>query len=75
MAGETIPPMAIIAGATALMGAVQGWIHYGFYGKPKAVNQDPWDRRLIVRDDILKHEAQVRYATMRPLKLWQICSL
>ena len=57
MAGETIPALAIIVGATALMGAVQGWIHYGFYGKPKATCQDVWDRAAATRDERLKKEA------------------
>ncbi len=54
MPAETIPPLAIIVGAVALMGASQGWIHKGFFGKPKAVGQDVWDRAAASRDDRLK---------------------
>lgn len=53
---ETIPPLAIIVAATALMGASQGWIHKGFYGKPKAVGLDVWDRAAESRDGRLKSE-------------------
>lgn len=56
MAWETVPPLAIIVGATALMGASQGWIHKGFFGKPKAVGRDTWDRALAARDDRIRNE-------------------
>lgn len=56
-AWESIPPMAIIVGATALMGASQGWIHKAFFGKPKAVGQDTWDRAVNIRDDRIKQLA------------------
>ena len=54
---ETVPPLAIIVAATALMGASQGWIHKGFYGKPKAVGLDVWDRAAGTRDERVKAEA------------------
>jgi NADH dehydrogenase (ubiquinone) 1 alpha subcomplex subunit 1 len=57
MPAETIPPLAIIVAATALMGASQGWIHKAFYGKPKAVGQDVWDRAAVTRDDRVKSQA------------------
>ena len=28
----------------------QGWVHLGFYGKPKAVLVDSFDRKLAKRD-------------------------
>lgn len=48
---ETVPPLAIICGATALMGALPHGIQKLFYGKPKAVLQDSWDRQLGRRDE------------------------
>lgn len=57
MPAETIPPLAIIVGAIALMGASQGWIHKAYYSKPKAVGQDVWDRAAVTRDDRVKSQA------------------
>ena len=58
MSWETALPLGIIVGATALMGASQGWIHKAFYGKPKAVNQDIWDRAVANRDNGIKAQAK-----------------
>jgi len=55
---ETVPPMAIICGATALMGALPHGIQKLFYGKPKAVLQDSWDRQVAKRDDRIMQEWQ-----------------
>ena len=53
-AWETIPPFAIIVAALMGMGAAQGAIHKGFFGKPKMHGLDEWDRTLIDRDARLK---------------------
>ena len=55
---ETVPPMAIICGATALMGALPHGIQKLFYGKPKAVLQDSWDRQVAKRDERVIQEWQ-----------------
>ena len=55
---ETVPPLAIICGATALMGALPHGIQKLFYGKPKAVLQDSWDRQLGKRDERVLQEWQ-----------------
>ena len=55
---ESVPPFAIITIAIALMGGLQGLSQHVFYGKPKAINVDPWDRKIEERDDrIKKHPA------------------
>ena len=54
MSWETVPALVIIVGAVALMGSSQGWIHKGFFGKPKAVGQDMWDRAVADRDRQIK---------------------
>lgn len=54
MSWETVPALVIIVGAVALMGSSQGWIHKGFFGKPKAVGQDMWDRAAANRDKHIK---------------------
>lgn len=53
---ETVPPLAIICGATALMGALPHGIQKLFYGKPKAILQDSWDRQLGKRDERVVEE-------------------
>ena len=55
---ETIPPLAIICGATALMGALPHGIQLLSYGKPKAVLQDAWDRQVGRRDERIMQEWQ-----------------
>ena len=55
---ETVPPLAIICGATALMGALPHGVQKLFYGKPKAVLQDSWDRQLGKRDERVLQEWQ-----------------
>lgn len=42
--------MALITLAIMGMGHIQGWVHLGFYGKPKAVVVDSFDRKLAKRD-------------------------
>ena len=53
---ETIPPLAIIAGAIALMGALPGGVQLLMFGKPRPVGQDAWDRQVAVRDEHLLKE-------------------
>ena len=55
MAWETIPPFVIIVLAIGGMGGLQALVHKGFYGKPKAVCQDSWDRHMQTRDADLQH--------------------
>jgi len=47
---ESIPPMIIIGGAVALMGALQGGVNKLATGKPKRTNMDMWDYQLEKRD-------------------------
>ena len=53
---EAIPPFTIIVLAIGAMGGLQGLVHKGFYGKPKAVVTDSWDRHLATRDFDLAHD-------------------
>lgn len=39
---------------------LQGWIHQGFHGKPKAVCQDSYDRKLAKRDARIMQEIRER---------------
>ena len=56
-------------------GGAQGWIHQGFYGKPKAVGLDNYDRRLAKRDARIKEEERVKQeARMGPKKGWFLMS-
>lgn len=54
MSWEALPPLVIIVGAIALMGASQGWIYKAFNGKPKPIGQDMWDRAMADRDAQIK---------------------
>ena len=60
MAWETVPPFAIIVLAVVGMGGLQQLIHKGYYGKPRAIGQDEFDRRLQERDAQLLKEAKVQ---------------
>lgn len=51
---ETIPPFAIITAAICIIGGLQGLVQNVVYGKPKAINVDPWDRKIDERDAQLK---------------------
>jgi hypothetical protein len=51
---ESLVPLAIIATAVAGMGGLQGGVHHLFYGKPKAVGNDKWDRLMEKRDERIK---------------------
>ena len=51
---ETIPPFAIITAAVCVIGGLQGLIQNLAFGKPKAINIDPWDRKIVERDAKLK---------------------
>lgn len=55
---EVIPAFALIVGAIGLMGGLQGAIHKGFFGKPKATSVDSWDRMMNKRDERIKEEAK-----------------
>lgn len=39
---------------------LQGWVHQGFYGKPKAVCIDSYDRKLAKRDARIMQEIKQR---------------
>lgn len=71
---ETVPPLAIICGATALMGALPHGIQKLFYGKPKAVLQDSWDRQLGKRDERVLQEWQDKQENKVYLKSLLACS-
>lgn len=62
---ESLPPLAIITGAVALMGGIQQGVHYLFAGKPKAVGADAWDRLMVKRDLRIKEEAKARAQSAR----------
>lgn len=72
---ETVPPLAIICGATALMGALPHGIQKLFYGKPKAVLQDSWDRQLGKRDERVLQEWQDKQESKVYSKSLHACSL
>jgi NADH dehydrogenase (ubiquinone) 1 alpha subcomplex subunit 1 len=55
---EAIVPLAIIATMVAAMGGAQGGMHHLFFGKPKLVGADHWDRLLDARDARVKEEWQ-----------------
>ena len=55
-AWETLPPFIIIVLAFGGMGGLQGLVHKGFFGKPKAIMQDNWDRHMVHRDEALQKE-------------------
>jgi len=51
---EAVVPLGIIATMVAAMGGLQGGVQHLFYGKPKLVGADDWDRLVKKRDEILK---------------------
>jgi hypothetical protein len=53
---EALIPLGIIATAVAGMGGLQGGVHHLFFGKPKAIGQDDWDRLIVQRDEQLKKQ-------------------
>jgi len=55
---EAVVPLGIIATMVAAMGGLQGGVHHLFYGKPKLVGADDWDRLVEKRDERLKAEWQ-----------------
>ncbi|BDA45972.1 g1650 [Coccomyxa elongata] len=57
---ESAPPFILIGLALAGMGHLQGWVHQGFYGKPKAVCIDSYDRKLAKRDARIMQEIRQR---------------
>eukprot|EP00898_Chlorokybus_atmophyticus_P000254 jgi/Chlat1/1229/Chrsp115S00749 len=50
---ESLPPFLLIVGGLAAAGGLQAAVQKLFYGKPKAVLQDDFDRLLQKRDDEL----------------------
>uniref|UniRef100_A0A061R431 NADH dehydrogenase [ubiquinone] 1 alpha subcomplex subunit 1 n=1 Tax=Tetraselmis sp. GSL018 TaxID=582737 RepID=A0A061R431_9CHLO len=50
---ESLPALGIITAAVAAMGGLQSLVHWGAYGKPKAVGLGQWDYRLRERDERL----------------------
>ena len=65
MAWEAMPPFVIIVLAVGAMGGLQSLVHKGIYGKPKAIGQDDWDRRLNRRDVKILEEAKVTATRLR----------
>eukprot|EP00192_Tetraselmis_astigmatica_P023138 CAMPEP_0117684812 /NCGR_PEP_ID=MMETSP0804-20121206/21343_1 /TAXON_ID=1074897 /ORGANISM="Tetraselmis astigmatica, Strain CCMP880" /LENGTH=61 /DNA_ID=CAMNT_0005495917 /DNA_START=89 /DNA_END=274 /DNA_ORIENTATION=+ len=57
---ETVPPMVTIALAIAAMGGLQGLVHWGAYGKPKAVCQGTWDIKMAARDREIQAAAKAQ---------------
>ena len=55
-AWESLPPFVIIVLAIGGMGGLQGLVHKGFFGKPKAIMQDSWDRHMLTRDEQVEKE-------------------
>jgi hypothetical protein len=55
---EACVPLGIIATMVSLMGGLQGVVQKGFYGKPKAIGQDEWDRLSAKRDARITEEWQ-----------------
>ena len=45
---------------TSCCSPLQGWVHQGFYGKPKAVCIDSYDRKLAKRDARIMQEIRQR---------------
>ena len=64
MAWEAAPPFIIIVLAIGAMGGLQSLVHKGFYGKPKAIGLDEWDRKLQKRDERILAEEKVRTITL-----------
>lgn len=55
---EAMVPLGIITAMIATMGGLQGGVQHLFYGKPKLVGADDWDRLVEKRDEKLKAEWQ-----------------
>ena len=53
-----LAPGPLASGFTALPCCcdVQGAVQHAFYGKPKATNQDEWDRLIAARDQRILEE-------------------
>lgn len=61
---EAVVPLGIIATMIAAMGGLQGGVHHLFYGKPKLINADEWDRLVAKRDERLVEDWK-RWATSK----------
>lgn len=55
---EAVIPLGIIATMVAAMGGLQGGVHQLFYGKPKLIGADEFDRLIEKRDKRLLGEWQ-----------------
>ncbi|KAK9812717.1 hypothetical protein WJX72_002573 [[Myrmecia] bisecta] len=53
---ESAPPFIIITLGMAAMGGLQALVQKGFYGKPKPVLVDDWDRKVMQRDQVVLDE-------------------
>ncbi len=51
---QAMVPLGIISAALAAMGGLQGAIQKGFFGKPKPIGVDDFDRLLEKRDDRIR---------------------
>lgn len=54
---ECVLPLGIIAGLVMAMGSLPNGVQHLFYGKPRAVGEDAWDRMMVKRDGILEAAA------------------
>jgi hypothetical protein len=53
-------PLVLITVFVGAMGGLQGAVQHAFYGKPKATNQDEWDRLIAARDQRILEEWRQR---------------
>lgn len=51
-------PVHLFAAMIAGMGGLQGVVQHAFYGKPKPIGQDHWDRMVQARDERIEKELQ-----------------
>lgn len=51
---EAVVPLGVIAAMVTAMGGLQDGAHRLYYGKPKLVGSDAFDRNLMKRDETLK---------------------
>ncbi|PRW20775.1 NADH dehydrogenase [ubiquinone] 1 alpha subcomplex subunit 1 [Chlorella sorokiniana] len=57
---EACVPLVLITVFVGAMGGLQGAVQHAFYGKPKATNQDEWDRLIAARDQRILEEWRQR---------------
>ena len=51
---EAVIPLGIIVGMISAAGGLQGGVHHLFYGKPKLIAADDFDRMVEKRDERMK---------------------